>query len=215
MEPDRIITVGPNGVVKPIGRLAVEYVTGFEARVTYAQEPDSVHDTWRPKPLDVTRPATLVFVRSVHPAYPDAPSYLNTPERAMAAALDATGAGWWVRNAPTRALGGYGVPMPVQVAGSQTFFPDFLWWVDETCFAIDTTGVHLLDAKVRGKLLALTNPKIVLVTAGRVSANLDTLEERTGWTLVLPGPAAPRRTHYADLGPLLAALGELTVRPSR
>jgi type III restriction enzyme len=189
-----------------VGRLAVEYVTDFEARVRYAQEPDPAHDTWRPRPLDTTRPATLAFARSVHLAYPDAPSFLNTPERAMAAALDAAGDGWWVRNPPTRALGGYGVPMPVQVGGSQTFFPDFLWWVDEHCFAIDTTGVHLLDAKVRGKLLALTTPRIALVTAGRVSPNLDTLEERAGWTLVLPGTAGPRRTHHPALAQVLAAL---------
>lgn len=186
--------------------LAIAYVDGFEGRVRYEQSPDPASDTWRPKSLEPTRPATLVFNRSVHLLYVDAPSFLNNDEKALAQALDAVEEGWWMRNPPTRGMGGYGVPLPVQVGGSQTFFPDFLWWIDGHAFAIDTTGVHLLDAKVRGKLLALANPTLSLVTRGRVSTNLDTLESKDGWTLVLPGAAGPRRTHHEGLAALLAAL---------
>jgi type III restriction enzyme len=191
---------------RDLRELALNYVEGFEGRIRYQQSPDPASDTWRPKPLDPTRPATLAYNRSVHPLYVDAPSFLNNDEKAMAQALDAVDDGWWMRNPPTRGMGGYGVPLPVQVAGSQTFFPDFLWWIDGRAFALDTTGVHLLDAKVRGKLLALPNPTLALVTRGRVSVNLDTLEAKEGWTLVLAGPAGPRRTHHADLSALLQAL---------
>jgi hypothetical protein len=96
--------------------------------------------------------------------------------------------------------------MPVQVGGSQRFYPDFLWWVDEAVWAIDTTGVHILGPKVRGKLFGLMLPKVALVTRGKVAVSLDTVEDKAGWTLLLPGPAAPRRTQYADLSALLAAL---------
>jgi type III restriction enzyme len=189
-----------------IRELATAYVTGFEGRVRYEQTPDPALDTWRPKPLEPTLPATLSFNRSVHPLYVDAPSFLNNDEKAMAQALDGVGEGWWMRNPPTRGMGGYGIPLPIQVGGSQAFYPDFLWWVDRRCFAIDTTGAHLLDTKVRGKLLALANPILSLVTRGRVSANLDTLESKDGWTLVLSDAGRTRRMHYADLPALVVGL---------
>jgi type III restriction enzyme len=187
-------------------RLAVAYVADFEDRVSYVQEPDPKHDTWRPRALEPTRPAGVAFARSVHPSYPDAPSFLNNDEKAMCQALDAVGEGWWMRNPPTTGMGGFGMPMPVKVAGSQTFYPDFLWWVDQTCHAIDTTGLHILGPKVRGKLLSITNPRLALVVRGRVGPKLDTLEDESGWTLMLPGAAGPRRLHFDDLGPLLVAL---------
>jgi type III restriction enzyme len=187
-------------------KLATEYVSGFEERVRYEQEADPKRDIWRPKALEPVQPATLGFTRSVHGFYPDVPSFLNNDERPMAQALDTAGVGWWMRNPPTRAMGGYGIPLPVQVAGSQTFFPDFLWWVDGNCYAIDTTGIHILDAKVRGKLLNLAELQLVLVTRGRVAPTFDTLENRDGWTLVRRGPAGPQRTHFDQLGTLLEAM---------
>lgn len=185
---------------------AIGYVGDFEERVSYVREPDPERDTWRPKALEPTRTATLAFGHSVHELYPDAPSFLNIDERAMAQALDTVGDGWWMRNPPTRAMGGYGLPMPVQVGGSQTFFPDFLWWTHGTCYAVDTTGVHILPPKVRGKLLLLAMPHVALVTRGRVAPSLDTQEDKAGWTLVLPGAAGPRRTHHDDISDLLQQL---------
>lgn len=186
--------------------LATAYVAGFESRVRYEQESDPQRDTWRPRSYEPTRPAALVFDHSVHPRYPDGPPFLNSVERAMAQALDSLGEGWWMRNPPTRAMGGYGVPLPVAVTGSQTFYPDFLWWIDDTCFAIDTTGIHILDPKVRGKLLNIDEPKLVLATQGRVTATFDSLESTEGWTAVRPGPNGAQRTHYDDLGALLKGL---------
>jgi type III restriction enzyme len=190
---------------RELAELSRRYVDEFENRVSYVEEPDPKIGTWHPKPLDTTKPATLAFTRSLHAAYPDAPSFLNNDERPFASALDATGEGWWMRNPPTRALGGFSVPMPVQVKGSNAFFPDFLWWVDNTCYAIDTTGLHILDAKVRGKLLALAMPKIALVTRGELSAELN-IESNIGWTLLLPGANGAKRSHHTDLGALLKHL---------
>lgn len=189
-----------------IARLATAYVDEFEQRATYTRNPDPQSGTWHPQSLSSWRPATLAYSRSLHSAYPDAPSFLNNDERAMAVALDAVNDGWWMRNPPTRALGGYAIPMPVQVAGSQSFYPDFLWWVDDGAWAIDTTGVHILEPKVRGKLLGLDEPRIALVTRGKVALSLDTLEDKAGWTLLLPTVAGPRRTNFVDIPTLLAAL---------
>lgn len=189
-----------------LAKLAREFVDGFEARVRFEREADPDQDTWRPGAYTPSRAGLLEFSRSVHAGYPDAPSFLNNDEKAFASALDAANAGWWMRNPPARSQGGYGVPLPIKVGGSQTFFPDFLWWVDDACWAIDTTGVHILGPKVRGKLLSITEPRLALATRGRVAASLDTLEDDHGWTLVLPGEAGARRSHYATAEELLAAL---------
>jgi len=117
-----------------------------------------------------------------------------------------------MRNPPTRGVGGYGVSLPIQVRGSETFFPDFLWSIDGRAFAIDTTGVPLLDAKVRGKLLVLPNPTLALLTRGGVSVNLDMLESKDGRTLVLAGPSGPQRTHHPSLDVLVAALRAFATR---
>jgi type III restriction enzyme len=191
-----------------LAQLAREYIDGFEGLVTYVQEPDPKRDTWRPRALEPSQPASLLFTRSLHARYPDVPSFLNGDEKDFAHALDQAGEGWWMRNPPVRGMGGYGIPLSAQVAGSQTFFPDFLWWIDNGCLAIDTTGVHILPPKVRGKLLNLPNPKIALVTRGRVSAELDTVQDKSGWTLLRPGAGGPRRTHHADLGELLKTVRE-------
>jgi type III restriction enzyme len=189
-----------------VSRIALEYVDDFEQRTGWAQEPDPQRSTWAPRQLQLSRPADTEFRRSVHLRYPSVPSWLNKDEMAMALALDAVDDGVWMRNPHTANQGGYGIPMPVQVAGSNAFFPDFLWWIDGVVWAIDTTGVHILGPKVRGKLLALEAPRIALATKGKVSDDLDTLESKDGWTLVLPSPGRVRRSHHADLSALLAAL---------
>ncbi|MFS8084868.1 MAG: hypothetical protein ACMG6H_04505, partial [Acidobacteriota bacterium] len=191
---------------KDLGELALRYVSEFEDRVDYAKNPDRAQDAWSPRALEPTYPAVLAFSRSLHPSYPDNRSFLNPDEMEMAAALDATGEGWWMRNPPSSSMGGYGLPMPIKVGGSENFYPDFLWWVDDTCFAVDTTGLHILKAKVRGKLLSLQLPKVALVTRGKVGPAFDSLEDKTGWTLVLPGPVEARRLHSDDLAALLADL---------
>lgn len=81
---------------------------------------------------------------------------------------------------------GYGVQLPIKVGNSNTFYPDFLWWVNGECFAIDPTGPHILHDKVRGKLLSVEAPKIVLLTKGKVSSDWSTISDTDGYTIVRP-----------------------------
>ncbi len=114
---------------------------------------------------------------------------------------------------------GYWLPLPAQVDGSNRFFPDFIWWIDDRRFAIESSGRHLLASKVRGKLLSLLDPAVALVARGRVAENWTRNEGAEGWTLVRarPGAASPLPEHFGDLRTLLAQLratateGEATV----
>lgn len=110
---------------------------------------------------------------------------MTTPEREFAEVLDAVGVGVWALNPPRGT--GYGVELPTKVGTSNTFYPDFLWWVGETCYAIDPTGAHILQEKVRGKLLSIPTPKIVLITRGRVARDFSSLESPSdGWSVTRP-----------------------------
>ena len=60
-------------------------------------------------------------------------------------------------------------PLPKKAGDSSTFFPDFLVWHADVVWAIDTTGPHLLDEKVRGKLISLGTPRMALVTRGTIN----------------------------------------------
>lgn len=188
-------------------RMAAAFVDAWESRVRYAKQVKPDRATWTPTPLQPTTPKTVDFSRSAHVCYPDASSFMNKDERAAAEALDAVVDGWWVRTPPTAASGGYGIPLPIKLVSSNTFYPDFLWWVDGGCWAIDTTGAHIIGPKVRGKLLTLLEPRIALVTRGKLATgNVDLLESTDGWTLVLPGPSGARGAHYQSFGAVLAAL---------
>ena len=112
----------------------------------------------------------------------------------------------WTRNPATAALG-FGIPLPTKVRDSATFYPDFLVWIGETCWAIDTTGRHLLDEKVRGKLITLGLPKMALVVRGRVDLGTGSREGKEGWSAVVGRPSLkPLVQHSDDLGTLLRML---------
>jgi hypothetical protein len=72
---------------------------------------------------------------------------LNADEREMADALDRVEEGWWTRNFPAASQNGYGIPLPIAVGASNTFYPDFLWWIDGGCCAIETSGQFILEPK--------------------------------------------------------------------
>ncbi len=117
-------------------------------------------------------------------------------------------AGYWMRN-PSRG-DGYGVTMPMKVGDSSTFYPDFLWWVNDECYAIDPTGAHILDGKVRGKLLNIDMPKIVLVTKGRVTQDWLTKEDSDGYTVVRPRKNLSAKPEYfLNLADALKRIGGL------
>ena len=105
----------------------------------------------------------------------------NDDELALAKALDKFSDTVWVRNKPRL---DYGIPLPIKCGSSHKFYPDFLWWVKETVWAIDPTGKFILEEKVRSKLLSVPSPlQIALVTHERFDANYKELPG-SGWTLL-------------------------------
>jgi type III restriction enzyme len=185
--------------------LARTYVDGYEARVVYVHDPRP-EAAWRPAPFVPRTTEVFGFQHSVHVQYPNSPSTFRGEELEFARALDAS-AGVWARNFDRASLNGYGIVTPTQVGSSGAFYPDFLWWVDGVCWAIDTTGAHILEAKVRGKLLSIDEPKIALVTIGRISPDWHRSETKDGWTLVrASGAIEPKPVHFDDLPSLLADL---------
>ena len=134
----------------------------------------------------------IAYKHAAHARY--SKSGFNADEREFADVLDSLNVGVWARN-PARGSG-YRIGLPVKVGTSNTFYPDFLWWIGDTCFAIDPTGAHILNEKVRGKLLTIPKPKIVLVTRGRVSRDFASLENEEGWSMVRPLAGRPPSPEY-------------------
>ena len=142
--------------------LAARIVDYYEERVEYEENPDPDRATWvvdeyRPRSEDL-----ISFARAAHAEY--SRSEFNKDEAPFAQAVDRVKGATWVRN-PTTPGQGYGIPLPKKVGDSLAFYPDFLIWKKGVCWAVDTTGRHLLDAKVRGKLFALEAPKLALSSA--------------------------------------------------
>jgi type III restriction enzyme len=186
--------------------LAARIVDYYEQRVDYEEDPDSERLTWtvseyRPRSEDM-----ISFARAAHAGY--SRNDFNKDEAPFAHAIDRVKGVTWVRN-PTTGSQGYGVPLPKKVGDSLTFYPDFLIWRKGVCWAVDTTGHHLLDAKVRGKLFALESPKMALVVRGKVDLSRDSVDGKEGWSLVLPRTAMePRVEHSDDLDALVATMLE-------
>jgi type III restriction enzyme len=186
------------------GDRVVDY---YEEGVEYQIDPDPENAYWvlgehRPRGKD-----SYGFANAAHPRY--ATLDMNRDEREFASALDGMGVGTWARNAST-ATTGFGIPLPTKVDGSSRFYPDFLWWLGaDRCWALDTTGQHLLNAKVRGKLIALQHPQVAFIVRGGVDLATNLRIERTGWSLVRPRQARPPKSeHFEDLHALLSRLLE-------
>src|SRR5213078_1038381 len=79
------------------------------------------------------------FKKSAHAEY-DAKAF-NLDEVEMAKALDKLPYRW-VRN---KERVDYSIPLPSKSGTSSNFYPDFLWWVKDVLWAIDTTRKHILD----------------------------------------------------------------------
>ncbi|ORV38333.1 hypothetical protein AWC01_14785 [Mycobacterium doricum] len=195
--------------LKVLGDRVVEM---YETGVEYQDDPDPDTATftvgeYRPRGKDMA-----AFKRAAHGEY--STNDLNNDEREFAVALDALNVGVWVRN-PATAAQGFGIPLPAKVDESTKFYPDFLWWVDEgLCWAIDTTGKHLLNAKVRGKLIALDHPRVALVVRGHVDLTTNTLSSKSGWTLVRARPNVTASGEVFDeLPSLLERLATATGSP--
>ena len=184
-----------------LNALALSACEYFEDRVEYQVDPDPDRSTWtvaeyRPPTADLRD-----FKNALHPQY--ARGAFNPDELLFAEALDASGRGLWMRN-PTTADTGYSIPLPIKVGDSTRFYPDFLWWVDDVCWAIDTTGKHLLSDKVRGKLIPLDEPRVALAVRGRIDLDRNTVTDKSGWTAVVARTGlSPLVEHSEDLQQLL------------
>lgn len=165
---------------KLMNERAAAVVEQFESTVELVPNEIVGEEIWTPSAYEPTSSNLISFSNAVHAQY--AKNYFNAPELEFARALDALNVGTWMRN-PSRGSG-YGIQLPVKVGDSSSFYPDFLWWVDDECYAIDPTGRHILDGKVRGKLLEIAKPKIVLVTPGKVLPDWSSIEDKDGYTIV-------------------------------
>jgi len=184
--------------------LAANIVDYFEDRVGYQDDPDPDKATWT---IDEYRPRgkeMLDFERAAHPSY--SKNDFNQDELPFARTIDRIKGVVWVRN-PTTESQGFGIPLPKKVGDSSTFYPDFLIWKKGVCWAVDTTGRHLLDEKVRGKLVALETPRMALVVRGTVDLGSGSREGKEGWSLVLGrGNLRPIVEHSDDLDALVTML---------
>jgi type III restriction enzyme len=184
--------------------LAANVVDYFEDRVGYQRDPDPDRATWR---VDEYRPRgkdMLEFERAAHAEY--SKSDFNPDELAFARAIDRLKGVIWVRN-PATSSQGYGIPLPKKVGDSSTFYPDFLIWLSGACWAVDTTGRFLLDAKIRGKLVALDTPRMALAVRGTVDLGTGSREDKEGWSLVLGRPnLKPIIEHSDDIESLTSYL---------
>jgi type III restriction enzyme len=185
-------------------RLAAEVVEYFEDRVGYQPDPDPDRHEWvvgeyQPRGKDM-----IDFDRAAHDSYSAAD--FNTDERAFARSLDRVLGVVWARN-PTTSATGYGIPLPKKVGDSSTFYPDFIAAKKAVIWAIDTTGRHLLDEKVRGKLIALGTPRLALVVRGEVDLGSGAREGKSGWSLLIArANLKPLLEHSDDLDDLLKVL---------
>lgn len=192
---------------RDLATLADKVVRQFEATVDLVPNEILGEETWHPRAHVPSKSTMESFSNAAHPTYSRA--VFNDDELEFAKTLDALNVGTWMRN-PVRG-DGYGIPLPMKVGGSSTFYPDFLWWVADTCFALDPTGKHILDEKVRGKLLDIDLPKIVLLIKGRLSPNLFTHEKSDDVTILRPRAGrSPSPETYPDVSTALRRIANLT-----
>ncbi len=178
---------------------AVEIVKEYESRVEL--QPSSVDGDYVVGPYQPSGTVEREFERSAHPKY-DAKG-LNPDELKMAKALDEFKDYVWVRN---KSRLDYGIPLPRKSGSSSTFFPDFLWWVKNTVWAVDPTGAFLADEKIRNKLLHVPEPlKIALVTPGKYDENFKKLSD-DGWTLSRRRMGSSEPERFDTLKELLQSL---------
>ncbi len=174
---------------------AAAVIDQFERSVQLIPNEIIGEETWTLPPHQPSNSDMVVYKNAAHAKYSIAG--FNGDEREFADVLDSLNIGNWARN-PARGLG-YGIELPVKVGGSSTFYPDFLWWVGDVCYAIDPTGAHILNEKVRGKLLTIDRPKIVFLTRGRVTKEFNAVESEEGWSIVRSLAGRSPSPEYFDI----------------
>lgn len=180
--------------------LAAEVVRLYENKVRLDEFADPEHSQYVVGPYQPSGTVEKEFTHAGHPHY-DSKAF-NEPELAMAKGLDKLGH-TWVRN---KDRVGYGIPLPVKCGSSSTFYPDFLWWVKDTVWAIDPTGKFILEEKIRTKLLVTPAPlKIALVTPDQYDDAYKKVKDG-GWTLLRHRLGNPHPERFDDLDTLLKQL---------
>ena len=189
-------------------RLADDAANYYEDRVTYDSDPDPDLATWNAGPHRPRTAEMVVFPHAAHLSY--SRGNFNNEEYAFALALEGLGQGVWLRNSDSGT--GYQIPLPFKVGDSLRFFPDFLWWPfgpDREALAIDTTGRHLIQEKIRGKLVGFNSPLMVLVVRGTMDLTREQSVGTAGWSSVIGRPGLPPLVEYkSSLDSLLVALAE-------
>jgi len=176
----------------------------YEDRVRYEEDPNPDGSIWyvgehRPRSGEL-----ISFSNAVHARY--SRGDFNPDELLFAQALDKSGQGVWMRNPATAELG-FSIQLPIRVGDSNRFYPDFLWWLNGKCWAIDTTGKHLLSDKVRGKLVGLPTPEVALVVRGKVDIDRGVTIDREGWSAVIARSSlTPIVEHSDDLNRMLEVI---------
>lgn len=165
-----------------LARLADDIADFYEERVGFEQDADPETSTWSPFPHRPRTAKMVAFNNSLHPEY--SRDDFNNDEFAFAQALDASGLGPWMRNPSTTDVGYY-LPLPARAGDSSRFFPDFLLWIGDVCWAIDTTGRDLLTEKIRGKLVQLDEPQLALIVRGEVDIDKESARPGDGWSAVI------------------------------
>ncbi len=130
---------------------------------------------------------------------------LRPDELDVARVLDKYDEFVWVRNKDRL---DYGIPLPIKSGSSSTFYPDFLWWVKGTVWAIDPTGKFILIDKIRTKLLTVPSPlKIALLTKGQLSPTYAETGQ-PGWCLLRYRTGNVSPENFVTLDEVLGALVE-------
>jgi len=182
-------------------QVAIDVVREYESRVELRKSVDPTEGEYVVGPYQPSGSVEREFDYSAHPKY-DSKSF-NPDEAKMAKALDEFKKFVWVRN---KARVDYGIPLPRKSGSSSTFYPDFLWWVKDSVWAIDPTGAFLADEKIRNKLLHVPEPlKIALVTPGKYDENFKKIGDE-GWTLSRKRMGSSEPERFDSLGELLQAL---------
>lgn len=190
---------------KLLAERAAAMIEQFERSVQLVPNKIVGEETWTLTPHQPSSEDMIAFKNAAHARY-SARGFVGD-ERPFAEVLDSLNMGLWARN-PSRGSG-YGIQLPMKVGTSNTFYPDFLWWINETCYAIDPTGAHILNAKVRGKLLTIAKPKIVLLTRGRVSLDFSSVEPDQGWSMSRPLVGrAPSPEYFSSIRDALLRLAK-------
>jgi type III restriction enzyme len=182
--------------------LAMTLVEAYENHVRLAELADPAEREYTVGPYQPSAQGQKAFTHSAHPYYD--PKALNDGELKMAKAFDKFPKYVWARN---KARLDYGIPLPKKGGTSATFYPDFLWWVKKTVWAIDPTGKFILEEKIRTKLFAVPAPlQIALITPGKYDGNHQTDDE--GWTLSRFRVGSTGPELFDDLQELLDTLVE-------